>query len=242
MFYYIIYIYLHEIINKIYMRTIIGVDIDDIKGRNTIISAINYININKYKSDYKEWLLHYSFDNYNISDIFSIGFKDKYKIVTGNLFNIPVEYFDNHIYNNKCTYMIYNTNKFIDYNIIKDDYTIFKSDYDIGYYINRYGNKIAFNLNTILNYVSYKLELNLLSKQFIIDYVINTLNENNNKYIIVDLEDKLYFNSIINSKFKTYIITNKDIDYDKIFKINIDTNKYSIYSTINNILELLKLK
>ena len=60
--------------------------------------------------------------------------------------------------------MIYNTNKFVDYNIIKDDYTIFKSDYDIGYYINRYGNKIAFNLNTILNYVSYKLELNLLSK------------------------------------------------------------------------------
>lgn len=52
------------------MRTIIGIDVADIKGRNTIISAINYININKYKSDYKEWLLHYSFDNYNIGDIF----------------------------------------------------------------------------------------------------------------------------------------------------------------------------
>ena len=58
----------------------------------------------------------------------------------------------------------------------------------------------------------------------------------------IDVDDIKGRNTIINSKFKTYIITNKDTDYNKTFKINIDTNKYSIYSTINNILELLKLK
>lgn len=224
------------------MNKIIAINVEDIKSRNIIISAINYINNNKTNSDYKEWLLKYSFNKDIINNNTVVGFIDKYKYITSNLFNIPIDTFDDYNYNNNYTYFLYDSHKFIHKDLIPKEYTVFKADYDIGSYINKYGNKLAFTLNTIIKYNTYKLELNLVSKQFTIDYVLNSINNDCNKYIIIDLDNKLYFNGINSIYYKLYVISDSYIDYDKVFKIDININKYSIYSCIYNILEILNLK